>query len=72
MFSGFTLIIMTVFVFFYFNDLKGDEILLELIIPPEELIKFCLILLMSLALFIPPITFSKSVIDWNQVGLLNR
>ena len=37
----------------------------------ENSIKIILMLLMAITIFIPPVSFSTTIIDWNQIGFFN-
>ena len=69
---GFGVIIVIIFIFF--NNLihsETNEILFNFKGINENLTKIILMLLMITAIFIPPISFSETIIDWNQIGFFN-
>ena len=73
LFIGFAIIIVGIFYFFFDlnNSNKSNKIILDFKILNENLIKVFLILLMSISAIIPPIKFTQTVMDWNQIGFFN-
>jgi len=67
---GFTVIIFGLF-YFFTNLIYCKSSIIKLRGPNENCIKVILMLLMTFSSFIPPISFSDIIIDWNQIGLFN-
>lgn len=70
---GFAIIIIGIFYFFLDikNKLNTRTIVLRLEIANENTIKTLLLILMILTFFFPRVTFSETIIDWNQISLLS-
>ena len=67
---GFAIIIIGIFYFFF--KIKSDDFLVVRIkFFNEKIIKIILLMLMAVAVFIPPVTFSDIIIAWNQIPIIN-
>ena len=70
MYIGFSIVIIVFFLFF-FLDLNNNQPVIKFKFLSENSIKFILFILMIIAFFIPPVTFSNTVIAWQELELLN-
>jgi len=68
---GFAVVILGFYLFINLNHSKKNSYLFQIKICSENLIKILLILIMSITLLIPPISKSKAIIIWDDVGILN-
>lgn len=69
---GFSIIIIVIFYFFLDLNKNGENnVKFAIKILSENSIKLILMVLMSIVIFIPPISVSMIIIDWNGVGYLN-
>lgn len=70
---GFVLIIVGIFLFFVYlkNDNNLDEIVFHFKVLNENITKIIMMAFMGFAYFIPPISFTTTVMDWSQIGLYN-
>ena len=71
LYIGFAIIIVVFFSFMIFELDNENKKLLKFRFLSENSIKVILMIFMSITIFIPPISFSTTIIDWNQVGILN-
>ena len=60
-------------IYFFINlsKFEGNSPILKIKILNENSIKLILLFLMIIAFFIPPISFSETIIDWNNISILN-
>lgn len=69
---GFSIIIIVIFYFFLDLNKNGENnVLFAFKFLSEDSIKLILMVLMSIVIFIPPVSVSKIITDWNEVGYLN-
>lgn len=70
---GFAIIIIGVFYFFINIELTDgkNKIVTNFKMIDENSIKIILIILMFITFFIPPVSFTETIIDWNQIGFFN-
>lgn len=71
LYIGFAIIIVVFFSFMIFELDNENKRLLKFRFLSENSIKIILMIIMSITIFIPPISFTTTVIDWNQVGIFN-
>jgi len=71
LYIGFAIIIVVFFSFMIFELDNENKKLLKFRFLSENSIKVILMIFMSITIFIPPISFSTTIIDWNQVGFFN-
>ncbi len=71
LYIGFAIIIVVFFSFMIFELDNENKILFKFRFLSENSIKIILMIIMSITIFIPPISFTTTVVDWNQVGILN-
>lgn len=71
MYFGFVVVIIGFFLFFFIKLKDSNKSFLKVKFLSENFIKIILLILMSLCLFIRPITFSTTVIAWKEVTFLN-
>jgi len=71
MYFGFIVVIIGFFLFFFIKLKDSNKSFLKVKFLSENFIKIILLILMSLCLFIRPITFSTTIIAWKEVNLFN-
>lgn len=72
MLIGFGIIIILVFYLsLNFRKNQNNNTFVKFYFLNENIIKFILFFFLIIAFFIPPISFSKTIIDWNQISIYN-
>ncbi len=71
MYVGFIIVIIGVFLFFFIKKPILEKNFLNVKFLSENFIKIILLALMSISLYIKPITFSNTLISWKEVKFLN-
>ncbi len=71
MYVGFIIVIIGIFLFFFIKKPILEKNNLNVKFLSENFIKIILLVLMSISLYIKPITFSNTLIAWKEVNFLN-